>query len=1520
MPLIQKIEISNFLNGEPGAAGNLWRALWPHQVFDLGGLSAAVNIANGKGKSSMVMTILALLTADRKSLREQAAFAFAPKRYSHYTHVRIQVLVPSSASGGPDLLSLADGDAGGDPMVFGVYGNSGENGELRFYSYQGTIDDCPVAHTSNFIHTLVDNNTFRAQLDGTPKHFPANRQESTDRAWLDHVGTIFDMASLQQQSKYQKLRGGEGGHGYFDVKSPLGSDYSASVFYERLAPELLVEGMGDLGEEDEHGIEDTIHAKASHLIRQKHKAEQKAEELRRSENTLHELEGLIESRGHLAEAHRAYDRHREELSADYAAIKYVLIDRPLPGMPRIPDETMPLARAMVLHDGKWFLPDRAMAEFTGEPASEVNRRAQDRNGLALEKADRSQVIDFACHLDRPKQRGGHASQLYSRETALALVGLTTNFTGKWTKETASDALNRAFDWVENHADTNPAREIRKALDKALTESNAQREKLVADHRKHDEEWQEWFQKQARIGDEQRAYRAMQASGFFSADELADPTTTGQGVAVAAEGAQKAVNAHQSRMARLQEVNASWEAFQREHPDHEPGAVAAALQAAQADTMEGLRLAKAARQEARTAHTNARATYERAAEARRGEERRLERFRETAPAAARFATEFGDVSPDGLADRLKNELDGLTKRINAIDVERAGYAGALAALSEFRKCHGDVAPANWLQARRNEWDRLGREIEAHQSSLDEARTRRAGLDEEVVVAGKVAREAASVAGGDHVPLHAAIDAMQLDEERREGVLTLFSALLHTPVYATADEARDAAQRLADAGVEAPVFLRSELEDFCHAGHISTGTALAHTWLVGIRTRQVECLLDPRLVEREKTELDGTIADFIEAIKAAGEKREEHSPDTPAATQARDADKAIAGGFEATDAALAIELAGLNKKLPELNRQCSNDMIAVIHGAARHRQAFPGVVEDELKTAFESALSNESDAAAALEAADGQMRLSDTAVETAQEAVNEASRNALQIGSLQKLQAYIDAPDDNPAFMQTAADALLSLEEERSRAESRRHFEFGAAAAFLKQGSTYAQDVEAKIKHHKEERDAIQDKALPALDAHTIEIRKQINAALEDERAIDRLAHEITRMYRSYAEWSEEFVPLTVERILETPLGAQTIAIHEAESARERAELMVQMANEMDYEQNTEGRTELNTAKSNYEQKKTEFRSAVTVALAKPDLAMNDYMRVQLERAKEVPDVVEDLHAGHKQSHENSVAANRIAQEHLEGEWKNISEWLSNFTRRLKKNFALLQKVFGPEIEEGTGKILKSGFRIEGKVAEDADIKAVLDRVVSTIEKDEVARAGRSFTPSEETTAKTDLRNKIRNEFYRRAICDTRIKVCMPSISAHPLPMKKKMASTGQTIAMALLWIVRMAEFTTKRWLSEQASSAAKRRRVRHTQFTIIDGAFSSLSDQALIKDALDSIGGTKGSFQLIITDHDENYRNNWDYFPSLIVAKEIGGRFMLAERKTRRTIDASALGLPAGSLGVMSLRAVPKADAEDVATT
>lgn len=135
------------------------------------------------------------------------------------------------------------------------------------------------------------------------------------------------------------------------------------------------------------------------------------------------------------------------LALEIAALKHVLVDDPIPGVPRIPGETDPkLAGPMVMQDGIWYFPDRAMAEFTGEEPGNVNRRG-DRSGLILVPANRSGIIGIAWHYaPYLTKKGGKDNQLHGRETALALLNVTTNFTQDWTREKSIAAVTEAFDW------------------------------------------------------------------------------------------------------------------------------------------------------------------------------------------------------------------------------------------------------------------------------------------------------------------------------------------------------------------------------------------------------------------------------------------------------------------------------------------------------------------------------------------------------------------------------------------------------------------------------------------------------------------------------------------------------------------------------------------------------------------------------------------------------------------------------------------------------------------------------------------------------------------------------------------------------------------------------------------------------------------------------------------------------------------------------------------------------------------
>jgi len=120
-----------------------------------------------------------------------------------------------------------------------------------------------------------------------------------------------------------------------------------------------------------------------------------------------------------------------EFSLELAVLKNVVVDDPIPGIHKLPPEAVPeIAMSMVLQDGKWYLTDRVMAEFTGETAGDVNRRAQDRNGIALVHASKSQLIEIACHLAlSAKSKGGHSNQLYSRDSAISLLSSQTDARG-----------------------------------------------------------------------------------------------------------------------------------------------------------------------------------------------------------------------------------------------------------------------------------------------------------------------------------------------------------------------------------------------------------------------------------------------------------------------------------------------------------------------------------------------------------------------------------------------------------------------------------------------------------------------------------------------------------------------------------------------------------------------------------------------------------------------------------------------------------------------------------------------------------------------------------------------------------------------------------------------------------------------------------------------------------------------------------------------------------------------------------
>jgi hypothetical protein len=1517
MPILQRIELSNFLNS---TRAKPWRPDWPHQVLEINGENAALNIPNGKGKSTMVTAILSMLTSHGKSLKDLRTRFFAPVQSGHYTHIRIQVLIPMPGAN-DDLVAQSGGDIGGQPMVFGMYGYSGENEKLEFYSYQGGFDDAPIAHVHNLHHTLVADDDFLGQLKTCPRMFPSNAKERTKRAWLSYVEDFFDMSSLKQQLIYQLMRGAEGGHGYFEVKQPAGMNYSAAVFYERLAPELLTDVMGDLGEEGEHGIEDTIHEKVSKVIAAKHETERKAEELRKAGNTLKELAALLDSSAKQKKAKQEYDKHRQEFSLELAVLRNVIVDHPIPGVPKIPPHTIhEIAGSMVMQDGIWFLPDRVMAEFTGESAGDINRRAQERNGLNLQQGNRAQLIDLACHSFSMLGKRGPAGSLYSRTSALALLSISTNFARDWTRDKAIEVVTQAFDWLDVNGDTNPARALKKQLEAELVKKSQERERLRGEYKNYQSEKDALITEQSQVGVQQVEYRRMASSGLFTEEELKSPAQTGDCVKQALETSQKQLEFHKDKVRDLSDIHTAWTSFVREHGDVvSPGIQAAKIEEALgcAKTIVGeiqksLNAKRAQRKSLEFAVNEAKKQFSIV-------EAQLNRYLETLPATVRFTELFGSISPVGLERKILAERDGVKNRLTAVVSERNQYKPSLQALTAFRSVNGDVEPAEWLRQELSTWEALGVDIASLTAELHEMRLRRAALDQAVIVAGKVAREAAMVAGGNHISLHAAIIGMELDDLRRAKILTLFSALLHTPVYPSVNEAAEAARRLEEARIEAPVFVYRELEEFCQTGNITLDDVTSHTWLVGIRTRQVDCLLDPTLVEREKELADEQIRSLTQRIQDKELERNLHSPENAVAAQARQAAEAFKNGYEAKNATLVAEKESLEKKLPELEARASSESVEIIRQTERHYSEFKGATEDDLRAIYQNRDEEWQVAVQSFESNDASIVESEQCLDEQQEVLRDATIAASKVEGLRKIQAFIDHPNDNPAFMSAADERSVLLKKERDHADQRSRFQFDLAETFIKKGPNRPKQIEDRLRHLTGEQAEIQDKLLPNLDSTIETLQGSCNDLIKQVMEIDDFIRKLTRKYRDYSVDQEELVAISKEHIERHPLGGAAIGLREGGSLNDCIKMLLDISDEIQLDE-TEGlKADMNNSRARYQSSKDAFAALVEKILVMSDLDLTEHVRFELQRAMDTPSIVDHLHAVATLNFEKNTAANATAAAYLEDEWENIGKWLKAFTQRLPDNLRTMKEVFSPVKDKTSGEYLSAGFEIEAKLADQEDIKAILDDVVKMVEKFEsTRRAVESAAPGIRDQAVRGVRAEIRNTFYQKVILNPRVRAYMPSISKHPLPLEKNMVSTGQGVAMTLLWVVKMADYVTERELRRVTTRRVQQKHLHPTQFAIMDGAFSSLSNKGLIQDALDCIKRTRGRFQLIITGHDENYQNNFEYFPTLIEAREINGQFMYADSKTKRILQPDEVGSHYGAIEVMNLRVKPLQDAAEAA--
>ncbi len=245
---------------------------------------------------------------------------------------------------------------------------------------------------------------------------------------------------------------------------------------------------------------------------------------------------------------------------------------------------------------------------------------------------------------------------------------------------------------------------------------------------------------------------------------------------------------------------------------------------------------------------------------------------------------------------------------------------------------------------------GRERDELSTQLSELRLQREELEGARATAGRLARQVHAQVGGSHPRVHEFIEALQLPPKRRSLLLTHFSHVLHLPVLADLQAAQEALEALDRAGIEAPLFLRPELEWFCHEGELSSQNQLAYSYLVGVATLQVQALVDPQKFIELKANLDAKLEVLVPQADQLEREYNDLAPESTTSELVRLACDAVQQQARLALSDVQVRLTAIEEQLRMLNEHRSDAVVFLIRQAVTFLEA-GGMHELERKSRIE-----------------------------------------------------------------------------------------------------------------------------------------------------------------------------------------------------------------------------------------------------------------------------------------------------------------------------------------------------------------------------------------------------------------------------------------------------------------------------------------------------------------------------------------------------------------------------------------
>lgn len=291
--------------------------------------------------------------------------------------------------------------------------------------------------------------------------------------------------------------------------------------------------------------------------------------------------------------------------------------------------------------------------------------------------------------------------------------------------------------------------------------------------------------------------------------------------------------------------------------------------------------------------------------------------------------FGDTDPAQL-DPTKERSDqqhaitSATSTIKALEVQ-------VSRLRTFRAACPGITAAEWLNTMEAQRSVLTREIAQFDHQIQTAKRQLAELMNDPVARPEEIASAHALIDGvvPFTPLHSFIEE-HCPGAVKQHWLTHFSALLFSPVVDTPEEAAKAAHLLYDGQAMIPVLIAGRLKATMEGETptMALDDGCAYTWLAGVKTRMVHCLMNPAAVKEERELAKARLDEFLSSRDVKQEALNQLSDKTETVMLARDAERAEDTNAEVSLATNANALAELQEQLPEIVKRCSNDALESI----------------------------------------------------------------------------------------------------------------------------------------------------------------------------------------------------------------------------------------------------------------------------------------------------------------------------------------------------------------------------------------------------------------------------------------------------------------------------------------------------------------------------------------------------------------------------------------------------------------